>query len=207
MRTRHNVTLYLHVQSLSCHDVSLRTVCLGGSVCIFMFLHSCAISAKKSNRMLVLRYFAHSGHCILCCLCICVPFSCFQQWVFSRGFLACFPLLSLSPVPSQACVWHSSICATCTLRLLCVFWFVPEYFPLSPIYVPSRKFCILLGIKQSLCRPGQAIRDPRSWGHPFSRQSAHEGVKIVSRTHQPPLPPRNYSWYSTLLVDEFTPGP
>ena len=134
--------------------------------------------------MLVLRYFAHSGHCVLCYVRICVPFSCFQQWVFSRGFLACFPLRSRTPVPPQACAWHSSICATCTLCLWRIFLFVLEYFPLFPIYVSSRKFWILCGIKQSLHRPGQALRDSGRWGHPFS---AYKGSKIVSGTHPPPL--------------------
>ena len=35
-----------------------------------------------------------------------------------------------------------------------------------------------------------------------------EGVgKVVSLTHQPPLPPRKYSWYSFLLVAESIPRP
>jgi hypothetical protein len=29
----------------------------------------------------------------------------------------------------------------------------------------------------------------------FSRQSAHEGGKVVSPGHRPPLPPRKYSWW------------
>ena len=44
-------------------------------------------------------------------------------------------------------------------------------------------------------------------GSQISRQSAHEGGKVVSPTHQPPLPPREYSWYSFLLEAESTPGP
>jgi len=35
----------------------------------------------------------------------------------------------------------------------------------------------------------------------------HEGGKVVSPTHRPPLPPRKYSWYSFLLDDESTAGP
>jgi hypothetical protein len=35
------------------------------------------------------------------------------------------------------------------------------------------------------------------------RQSAHEGAKVVSTTHRPPLP----RWYSFLLEAELTPGP
>jgi hypothetical protein len=40
---------------------------------------------------------------------------------------------------------------------------------------------------------------PGVWGSQISRQPAHEGSKVVSRTHRPPLPPRNHSWYSFLL--------
>jgi hypothetical protein len=40
----------------------------------------------------------------------------------------------------------------------------------------------------------------------ISRQSAHEGGKVVSPTHRPPLPPRKDSWYSFLLEAESTPG-
>ena len=37
--------------------------------------------------------------------------------------------------------------------------------------------------------------------------TAQDGVKVVSLTHRPPLPPRKYSWYSFLLEAESTPGP
>jgi hypothetical protein len=36
----------------------------------------------------------------------------------------------------------------------------------------------------------------------ISRQSAHEGGKVVSPTHRPPLPPGKNPWYSFLLEDE-----
>jgi len=42
---------------------------------------------------------------------------------------------------------------------------------------------------------------------PISRQSAHEGGKVVSLMHWLPLPLRKYSWYSFLLEAESTPGP
>ena len=53
---------------------------------------------------------------------------------------------------------------------------------------------VTLTINQSLFRP-----IPGGWGSQISRKSAHEGGKVVSPTHRPPLPRRKYSWYSFLL--------
>ena len=39
------------------------------------------------------------------------------------------------------------------------------------------------------------------------RKLAHEGEKVVSPKHRPPLLSIKYSWYSFLLEAESTPGP
>ena len=48
---------------------------------------------------------------------------------------------------------------------------------------------------------------PGGWGYRISRQSAHEGGKVVSPKPRPPLPPSKKSWYLFLLEAELTPGP
>jgi len=62
-------------------------------------------------------------------------------------------------------------------------------------------------VKKSLYKPEQALRVPGASGSQISRQSAHEGGKVVSPTHRTPLPRRKYCWDSFLLEAESTPGP
>jgi hypothetical protein len=54
-------------------------------------------------------------------------------------------------------------------------------------------------VKWTHYSPGEDLKVP-GWGFQISRQSPHEGGKVVSLTHCPPLPHRKYSWYSFLLT-------
>jgi len=62
-------------------------------------------------------------------------------------------------------------------------------------------------VEQSLYRAGHALRVPGVSGSQISRLLAHEGSKVVSPTHWPPIPTRKYSWYSFLLEAKSTPQP
>jgi hypothetical protein len=46
-------------------------------------------------------------------------------------------------------------------------------------------------VKQSNYKPGHSLRVPGVWGSQISRQSTHEGGKVVSPTHRPTLPQGN----------------
>ena len=61
--------------------------------------------------------------------------------------------------------------------------------------------CLKHCLKKDKAIPLQAWTGPEG-----SRQSAHEGGKVVSPTHRSPLPPRKYFWYSSLLEAELTLG-
>ena len=66
-------------------------------------------------------------------------------------------------------------------------------------------------VKVKLSNPITGLDRPLGFqdveAHRFLTQSAHEGGKVVSPTHRPPLPPRKYCWYSFPLKAESTPGP
>jgi len=67
-------------------------------------------------------------------------------------------------------------------------------------YIPGKRKAIPL----QTCTGPEGSRRLRL---PDFMTTAHEGGKVVSPTHRPPLPPKKYSWYSFLLEAEPTPGP
>jgi len=59
---------------------------------------------------------------------------------------------------------------------------------LQPLYLQERN---PVKVKVKHYKPGQALRVPGDRGSHISRQLTHEGSKVVSPTHRPPLPPGN----------------
>ena len=75
-----------------------------------------------------------------------------------------------------------------------------------PYVLRIRYIKSLTKVKQSHYRPAQALRVPGGWHSHISRQSVHEGDKVVKPRHRPPLPLRIYSWDSFLLEAESPQG-
>jgi hypothetical protein len=87
---------------------------------------------------------------------------------------------------------------TCTFMMMCIGesavhhtvcwgWSHCNHFTQFTASVEKRN----LVKKQFHYGPWQALRGPGGWGSQILRQSAHEGGKVVSPTHWPPLPPEN----------------
>ena len=87
--------------------------------------------------------------------------------------------------------------AECKTHISCIF---------AGVLYPKVKFYIQ-ALRLGKAIPEQVLRVARGSGSPISRQSAHEGGKVVSLTQRPSLLPRKYSWYSFLSEAESTKEP
>ena len=93
------------------------------------------------------------------------------------------------PLPSVGCIISLTAVRICTLRHGCI----SNGLRLirgqnSDLY--SVSFNDFRQLKQSLYRPGKALSASGGWdSKTIYRQSAHEGSKVVSPMHRPPLSP------------------
>ena len=91
---------------------------------------------------------------------------------------------------SQCWLTDSTLTTSKQFLLHCIYvWILllsSEINVFPPAFIPKE-----VKVKQSHYSPGQTLRFPGGWGCQISRQSAHEGGKVVSPTHRPPLPPGN----------------
>jgi hypothetical protein len=82
-------------------------------------------------------------------------------------------------------------CGTCFLSPFWRLEFGGAFCLLWKVFVPPYRRTKKIKVKQSHYRLGHVLRVPGGCGSQISRQSAHEGGKVVTCTHRPPLPPGN----------------
>jgi hypothetical protein len=151
-------------------------------------LRTVRISSDFTPTILVTFYNVHGAvpkdswicNCVRCHLMFCWP--CIVIYQYSRtnrmhSLYSVYYELTGSTYSHTTC--SSSGGAAWTIGVLC-------------LSVMSRS--VHVNVKQSYCRPLQALRVPGGWGSQILRQSAHECGKVVSTTPAAFIP-RKYSWY------------
>jgi hypothetical protein len=81
-------------------------------------------------------------------------------------------------------IFRFTVCINCS-SILYVLHALPTISSLVVMVVAI----MVIKVKLSRYRPGQALGVPGNWSYRISRQSVHEGGKVVSHTHRPSLPP------------------